>query len=59
MRREKDHDPFDDLAYERTFLPIYAIIAGQDTIGGTTGMGGPLIPPILFWKLLDDQTQPY
>ncbi len=54
MRRKKDHDPFDDSAYERTFLPIYAILAGQETIVGTNVMGGPLIPPILFWKLLDD-----
>lgn len=54
MRHEKDHDPFDDLTYERTFLPIFAILAGQDTFGGTTGMGVPLIPPILFWKLIDE-----
>lgn len=55
MRRENDNHPFDDLAYERTFLPIYAILAGQDSFGGTNGMGAPLIPPILFWKAFEDQ----
>ena len=53
MRRKKDHDPFDDLGYERTFLPIYAI-AGHEAIVDTNIMGGPLIPAIFLWNLLDD-----
>lgn len=57
MKHHHSHHPLDDLAYERTFLPIYAILAGQDSFGGTSDMGAPLIPPVLFWKDPSEQVQ--
>lgn len=49
---QSHYNPLEDLAYGRTFLPIYAILAQQDM------MSTPLIPPILFWKDIDKQVDP-
>lgn len=52
MKRQNNHPFGEDLGYDRTFLPIYAIL----NVGDPTET--PLIPPFFLFRNSEEEVRP-